>query len=322
MDAAQGSQVIDRMCSSFPHPVEYQIIYTLDSKLDPSYYSRYKRLLDKLNADSSKLLPQLNFPGLGSSPKEQLSAITTNLLDKLNRPKEMIFSYDYSRDSSGFVMQRDVTMTACDGSITKNKNVYCSNGQIMGTFDLDNSRAALQPATQRPPIPDQQWDDVAYLLEGNQLSDIFRNMQISTTQAEGKLIISGKQSTPTGITTCELQIDSGTLCPQVITVSNTNQLGVIVRKISKEWSFDNSLVLNLPVCVKQKEFIADDKGQLNLEKEETLSIHAFDVSPQSSKTSYDQLLQGNFRVFDSISATHYISGNPQQMLDQLLLKAK
>jgi hypothetical protein len=69
--------------------------------------------------------------------------------------------------------------------------------------------------------------------------------------------------------------------------------------------------------VVDQQYRTDLSGKLNLETEQTFVVNDLSFTPMNSKAELAALLKGNYNVFDQITGTHYVSGNPGDALDNL-----
>jgi hypothetical protein len=115
----------------------------------------------------------------------------------------------------------------------------------------------------------------------------------------------------------ELRIDKATLLPESINFVYYNNLGALYGKWTKTWKFQNYAGLMLPQTVVDQEYLTDLSGKLSLNSEKTFTINQYVLKPVDAKSQLTQMMAGNFSVFDEITGTHYLSGNPADMLDKL-----
>jgi hypothetical protein len=140
----------------------------------------------------------------------------------------------------------------------------------------------------------------------------------AVTRNEKELVISGEiPHAGLGRAHLELRLDNSTLRPVQMICINYNSLGKLYQKAIKTWQFQEFSGLIMPKQVVEQTYYADLKENLNLEEEETFTINEFSPQVQSSKERLKELLKSNYSVYDEITGSHYISGNPADTLDKL-----
>ncbi len=102
-----------------------------------------------------------------------------------------------------------------------------------------------------------------------------------------------------------------------ITLIYYNSLGQFDSKTVKTWQYQDFSGITLPKCVVDQDYVADINGKMNLEQERTLTINQFTPGATSCKESFKGLLNANYSIYDEITGSHYMSGNPEEMLDKL-----
>ena len=238
----------------------------------------------------------------------------------LNYSRERTIFFDYSLDGTGFYLKKYKTYVKADGTAdSESPSINVSDGKIMGYFYLSQSQAVIQPATERPQVGTPEWTDTAYLFNSRSIPEFMNFYPNLSIKDEGKdLIITGeKERSPKENVQSELRIDKATFTPKSLVCLNYYTSGALKAKTTKTWQYQNVAGLLLPKIVTEQEY----RGVLNeapeLETERTLTITHFDPIPINAKAEFAKLMNSNWNVFDEISGTHYMTGNPGEALDKL-----
>jgi hypothetical protein len=170
----------------------------------------------------------------------------------------------------------------------------------MGYFYLDQSQAVIQPATERPSGGMPEWTDTAYLFMSRTLPEYMsKYTKLSIKEDGGDIIISGEeQGKQKESSHGELRIDKSTCTPKSLVFLYYNTLGLFKAKATKTWQYQNVAGLLLPKTVTELEYKGILGESPELESERTL-------------------MKSNWNVFDEITGTHYMTGNPGETLDKL-----
>ena len=323
MDAASIKEFAAKIDSSLARGRNYHINYTYRLTRTDFYYDHNQELikfLENHRADGVKNIQTKRSDGKAYSNEEAFNDLIKSFQKKLTFARQQDFANDYIVDEAGFYLKEE-------GSWINDKGVkgeydpaiYASDGKIMGAFYPKNGQATLQPATERPQTAQRYWSDIAYQFYHDSIQATVELMQtLRLEQKEGKLFITG-ESPDTGKKTTKLilQIDKSTLRPEEIICLNYDSYGKLNRKLIKRWQYQDYSGVMLPNQVVDEVYDTGLDGVNKLSEQNTFTINSFTPTADSTKQKFAELLKSNYSIFDEITGTHYISGNPAAMLDKL-----
>lgn len=319
METSGVNELITRMEDALPHGNIYHITYLDSMKRTDAYYARHQEMIKFLEDHHDEALKNLTTSPKTNRSQESLFQDFVGVHRKrLLVPKEYINLVDYNLDGAGFVMKQQSSFLGADGKRgTDGPTIYASDGKIMGTFYSD-AQAVVQPATERP-VSERAWDTIAYYFFREKISSTMMKITgLAVTRNEKELVIAGEiPHQGLGRAHLELRIDNSTFRPVQMICINYNSLGKLYQKAVKTWQFQDFAGFMMPKQVVEQTYYADLKESLNLEEEETFTINEFSPQVQSSKERLKELLKSNYSVYDEITGSHYISGNPEGTLDKL-----
>jgi hypothetical protein len=315
VDTAAIRQLMERMDDSLIQGQIFHINYVVCDKCTDAFYLHKKEMIkfleDNLAKESSPIPPDR---------QETWRIIIRQWKKELDLAKEQTCFSDYSLDGKGFYLKRSFTYVNGEGKTdVEAPTIYVSDGKIMGNFYPDQSTAVIQPSTERPQVPEQDWTEIAYLYMHKKISTYMENMSSLSLKEEADciLITGEKPAEKKAFSHAELRIDKATLTPQSLTFVYYNVFGALYGKKVKTWQFQTISGLLLPKNVIVQDYETDLSGKLNLEKETTFTINKFDVAPIDATAEFARLLKSNYSVFDEITGTHYLSGDAGSILDKL-----
>jgi hypothetical protein len=321
MDAAAITNLIKQMDASLPKGQIYHIDYTIVQENLNAFYERRRQMIAFLQGSLNAATKE--GPGDVAAIKRQetqqnlINSYTKEM--KLFRKRTCVTGYTV--DGAGFYMEQASSWIGASGEV-KNGDpaIYVSDGKVMGTFYPASSQAVVQPASQRPRCPDNDWTEPAYLVMRRTLGDYMDgglNMKLAETKDSFVIATNfpGEQGVPS---TVELCINKASLEPEKLEANCYKQAGMPSYRLVKTWEFQDFGGLRLPKNVVQQEYYRDLNGNLNLETVNTFTISRFTLSPPfSGKDKFAALLRQNYSVFDEITGTHYLAGSPSAVLDNL-----
>ena len=297
--------------------------YTVSAKRTDAFYNFRKELIELAD---KKLAMDANQQASGNATEDlaKTDKVLRDLKGTYNRelghPRECTYISDYSVDGAGFYLKQVFNFITSDGKKTSsNPAVYASDGKITGIFYPDSGQAVIQPATERPQVPAEYWTDIAYRFSRKSISDYCDKMQtINMSESNSKIIITGDSTNRKGGKLhLELQIDKANFMPEKMDSVYYNELGVPDNETVKTWQFQDFSGIKWPKMAVDQQYRADLSGKLNLETEQTFVVNDVSFTPMNSKAELATLLKANYNIFDQITGTHYVSGNPGDALDNL-----
>jgi hypothetical protein len=307
--------------ASFVQGNIYHISYTFSETRPPAYY-QYRRDLIKLMQKESARPPEDQDPKMSPEAFAQRQSLMARAVASATRgldvPAQRTDTDEYSADGNGFFLERNRVVVRKDGKqLNFGPDITVSDGKVMGDFYSDK-RATLQPATERPPMG-IEWVGHAYQFGYTPISshlNLYTNFQAA--EQGDDLVISTQRMDPGNLKVeLELTIDKATLLPKKMWSRCYNQVGLVSVQEIKTWQFQDIAGVRLPKVVVDQHYQLDFNEKLNLEHEETLTVTGYSVVPIDCKQALQDLLKKNYSVFDQISGTHYVSGDPGAALDQL-----
>jgi len=323
VDASSIRQFVKKVEDSLVKGNIYHINYEVCEKRTDAFYAHKKELIKLFEQGAASELNETP-PAQRDAAFAQKQAMYPQVIRQwkkdLTLARELTIFCDYSLDGTGFYTKHYMTYVKVDG--TKGSwppSITVSDGKIMGNFYLSQSQAVIQPATERPQGSTPVWTDTAYLFMQTPLSTYMGNyLDLSMKEEGGDFVITGeKKLGPKELGHSELRINGTTLTPESLVFLYYNKLGVLHQKLTKTWQYRNFAGLLLPKCVTEQEYNAVLNESPELEKERILTINQFDPVPLDAKAEFAKLLKSDLSVFDEITGTHYLSGNPGNALDKL-----
>jgi len=323
MEASSIRQLMERMDDSLMQGSVFYMNYSVCNKNTDAFYARKRELI--------KVLEDMLSKEQGETPTGQQTVALTQKWDtyrqivkqckkELTLPLEQTIYADYSLGGSGFYFKLSQMFVKTDGKVGSSPaDIYVSDGKIMGFFSPAVSQAVLQPATERPQVPVEDWTVTAYLFLQSRLSTYMSKYPaLSLREENGSLLIHGEEpGKDKEFAQADLRLDKATLTPRSLVFIFHDTKGKLKQKLVKTWQFRKFSGLLVPAVVVDQEYDANFAGDLNLEKERTFKMNSFDPIPINAKVEMAKLLQSDFSVFDEITGNHYLSGNAGNLLDKL-----
>ena len=325
MDIAAIKQLAKEVDDSLTRGRIYHINYTVVETHTDFYYDRNRDLIKYFEdhaEEGIKNIRSTSSNGQVIPQKEAFLGMIKTFNDNLKAPRERSYTCDYTVDGVGFYVKQEGGWVTAEGvKGTYNPTIYASDGKVMGTFYPKDSQASLQPATERPEISERYWTDIAYQFWYDSLTESVAMMQtLKLVEKDGKLIITGELPDPDRgkkTTLLEFQIDKASLKPEEISILNYDNLGGLNRKLVKRWEYQDFAGVSLPKTVVDETYDTGIDGQNKLSGQTTFTINDFSPVANDASQRLAGLLKSNYSVWDQITGSHYISGKPQEMLDNL-----
>ncbi len=173
MDPSHIKDLVVHIENSLPRGSIYHINYSVTNKRTAAYYLHLHQLIDLLQKSYPELLsgpPPPPLPGVEPTQNQTRYDLVKSFKHQLLDPPEYNNISDYSLDGIGFYMKQELFILNHQGNRVKIRTIYASDGKIMGIFYLDDAQAVIQPATERPQVPTEDWTQAAYSIIGNTLS--------------------------------------------------------------------------------------------------------------------------------------------------------
>jgi hypothetical protein len=300
----------------------YHINYSFVENRTDFYYAYYQEMVQRLEstrAESIKNIRGVRSDGQAIPQEEAYSSMIKSMKKSLADIRQRSGNFDYMVDGTGFYMTQDGGYISAKGVPSKGDSaIFASDGKIMGTFYPDG-QATLQPATERPPVPERHWNEFAYDFYWESITDAVASMDtLKLEESNGKLIITG-ESPDAGLKTTRLKfrVDKASLRPEEITILNYDKFGNLNRKLVKRWEYQDFSGITLPKQVVDETYITGLDLQNKLSEQSTFTINSFSPIADGAKDKLAALLKSNYSIYDQITGAHYISGKPQEMLDKL-----
>ncbi len=323
MEPSSIRQLMEQMDDSLMQGSVFHMDYSVCNKNTDAFYARKRELIKLFEDTLSKQQSETPAGQQTVALKEKWDTyrqIVKQYKKELTRPLEQTYYVDYSLGGSGFYFKLSQTFVKPDGKMGSSPaDMYVSDGKIMGFFSPTTSQAVLQPATERPQVPMEDWTVTAYLFLQSRISTYMSEYPtLSLRDESGSLLIHGeKAGKDKEFSQADLRLDKATLTPQSLVFVFHDAKGKLKQKLVKTWQFQKFSGLLVPAVVVDQEYDANFAGDLNLEKERTFTMNSFDPTPINAKEEMAKLLQSDFSVFDEITGNHYLSGNAGNMLDKL-----
>lgn len=324
VDAASIRQLMERMDDSLVRGNIYHIDYNVCEKRTDAFYAHKNQLIKLLEqaaaaqGGTASVIPEAN--GATSGIPTTYEQLIRQFKKELKLAREQTTFSDYSLDGTGFYLKTYVTFVDANGKAASwPASITVSDGKIMGNFYLDQSQAVIQPATERPRVGSPMWTNIAYLFLQSALSTYMGNYQNLSMKVEGgNFVITGEKVLgPKERAQTEFRIDKATLMPQSLTQLYYNDEGYLHQKLTKTWQYQNVSGLMVPETVIDREYKSVLNESPELEREQILTVTQWNPIPLDAKAEFAKLLKLNLSVFDQITGTHYMTGNPGTTLDKL-----
>jgi hypothetical protein len=319
MDTDGIKDFVKRIDDALPRGKTFHVNYVVSNQCTDFWFDHANEMIKFISdfrakaktdpAQAASLPPDAAIDGQINAFKRDLKAT-----------RESIALIDYSLSNQGFYMKQDLSFpNSRPGEMAKPKPmIYVSDGTIMGSFFNDN-QATIQPATERPQAAFDDWSQLAYSLTGSSISARISILPELTMVQDGPDIkihgrLAGEER---GASEIELCIDRQTLRPKQIMETNYDRKGAIYNRRVKRWEFQDFSGIVMPKTVIEELYLTGLDGQTRLAQTQTLTINAFSPIPVDAKEALAALLKSNRSIFDEITGSHYLSGNPEQTLDKL-----
>jgi hypothetical protein len=323
LDPDNIKQLIRHVENSFVQGNIYYINYSVTEKRTDAFYNSRNALIQlidkKLAMDANQQASGTASADLARSDKT-LRDLKASYAREMGHPRESTCISDYSVDGTGFYLKQVYHFVNSEGKkSSSNPATYVSDGKITGIFYPQSGQAVIQPATERPQVPAEYWTDIAYYFSRKPISEYCDKLQtFNMSGNDQKIIITGDRTNPKGGKLhVELQIDKASLLPEKMDSTYHTPEGVLDNESVKTWQFQDISGMKWPKVVVDQQYRADVNRSLNLETEQTFVVNALSFTPMNSKAELAALLKGDYNVFDQITGTHYVSGNPGHALDNL-----
>jgi hypothetical protein len=301
----------------------YHINYSFVETRTDFYYAYYQEMIERLEsnpAESIKNIHSVRSDGQVIPQEEAYVSMLNSMKKKLTDSRQHSGNFDYMVDGTSFYMTQDTTWISAKGVARKGDSaIFASDGKIMGSFYPDDGQGTLQPATERPPVPERHWNEYAYDFWWESLTDTVASMDtLKLGESNGKVLITG-ESPDEGLKTTKLEfrIDKASLRPEEITILNYDKFGNLNRKLVKRWEYQDFSGITLPKRVVDETYLTGLDKQNKLVDQCTFTINSFSPVADGAKDKLAALLKSNYSIYDEITGAHYISGKPQEMLDKL-----
>ena len=321
MDSSSIKEIIKQMEASYPKAMIYRVEYTVTDTRTDAYYQRRRdliSLIEKTLAEESAL-PSSSTQAF-KDRYQGLTGLEKSFERELRFGPGSTYVADYSEDGTGFYMKQTYSYIGVDGKTSSRPpSIYVSNGKLMGTFYPEDAQGVIQPATERPQVPNDYWLDIAYRFDYRDISANFETWEnLTLTETGDDIILNANNPGPEkSMGYRELHIDKASLLPRKMTSIGYNRLGKLSSETMKFWQYQDFSGVRLPKSVLEQEYHMDPEGKWNLEEQQTLTINGFALTARNSADEFNALLKSNYSIFDEITGTHYLSGNPATMLDNL-----
>jgi len=323
MDITSINQLVHQVDVSLPRGRIYHINYSVVETHTDFFFNHNRELIKLLEDKSDEAIKNIHTTSSNGQtiPQKQayLSLIKT-LQRHLNEPRERSYTCDYMVDGVGFYMKQEGGWIDAKGvKGVYPPAIYASDGKMMGSFYPNNSQASLQPATARPQNAEMYWNDIIYQFCNESITGAVAMMKtLKLVEREGKLIITGELPYAGKETTLlEFDIDKSTLRPEEIAISNYDTFGTLNRKLVKRWQYQDYSGVTMPKVVVDETYATGIDGQTKLAEQRTFTVNDFSPEANDAKGKLAGLLKSNYSIYDQVTGSHYISGKPSEMLDNL-----
>lgn len=323
MDIASIKQLARQVDDSLPRGRIYHINYSVVETHTDFYYERNRDIIKRLESKPEQSIKNIRSVGSNGQVIPQREAyvdMITKFKRDLKEPKERSYVCDYMVDGVGFYVKKEGGWIDANGVTGKyDPAIYASDGKVMGTFNPKDAQATLQPATERPRFAERFWNDITYQFWFDSLSSAVTMMQtLNLNSSEGKLVITGElPDSGKRKTLLEFRIDKASLRPEEITLSNYDVFGNLNRKLVKRWQYQEYSGVTLPKVVVDEVYMTGGDGETKLSEQTTFTINSFSPLANDAKDKLAGLLKSNYSIYDEITGSHYVSGKPAEMLDNL-----
>ena len=321
MNVSGINDLIRRMEDALPRGNIYHINYqTLLTHTD-AFYDRNRgtvKLLEDNHAQTVKNMAANPLNKDIKDPEDHFRNFVRAFANRLSDPREYRKVIDCSLDGTGFYLRQESSFINSEGIRgTDGPTIYASNGKIMGTFYSD-LQAVIQPATERP-SSGKSWDDIAYYFAMQKITTVMTGLtDLSVTNDEKEIVIAGEL--PLGDLAhshLELHLDKSTLKPAQMMCIRYDRFGKLFLKVVKTWQFQDFSGVSLPKSTVEESYHADLQGNMKLEQVDTFTINEFSPQPERAEERLKGLLKSNYSVYDEITGSHYVAGNPEEILNKL-----
>lgn len=311
MDNAAIIDLAQKIDDSFVQGRIYHLNYTVAEKRTEYFYEHNRTLINLFE----------QHPEDASKPDgKAYTGLLGNFKRNLKYPREMNNFIEYDVDGIGFYTKQYRTWLDADGKPGKeDPSIFSSDGKIMGSFYLHDGQGVLQPAKERPYFPVHHWTEVAYFFGLTPLANRVGSMEkLSLVQKDNMLVITGELwGKEKRRSTLEVIIDQALFKPLQATYTDYDYKEQFNRRQVKRWQYKTYAGLTLPQTVIDESYSADLKFQPHLAESRTFSINEFSTTAKNSKESFAAMLKSNFSIYDEITGAHYLSGNPEEILNKL-----
>jgi hypothetical protein len=319
VNAAGIKELIGKIDSSLPRGRTFHVNYSVSNKYTDFYFNRSREMIQYISDSRAKGKTDIAAAG-ALSPDATAEGMINGFKRDLKHAPEANCLIDYSWSEQGFYMTQEYFWpNAGPGKLSKSgQTIYASDGKIMGTF-YNDSQGTLQPATERPQANFENWAEVAYSVHLTSLSDLFSSMpDLNVAQDDVDFKIIGERHWPDKfVSHLELRVNRQTLRPGEFTEIEYDSSGHVFYKATKRWEFQNLSGFVLPKTTIEEVYDRGFDNQMYLSQVQTLTINSFSPVPVNAKESLAALLKTNRSIFDEITGSHYLSGNPEATLDHL-----
>jgi hypothetical protein len=322
MDSNKINGFVKQMEDSLPRGNVYHINYTLSDRYTDAYYSRNQEMVKYLEANYEELRRSLR---VGQPTDEtKVEKDSQGLIDSFKRAskqtRHLVSESDLTLDGIGFYLKNQLTYLDGQGKGDQQApTIYISDGKLMGVFYMRDLQAVIQPATERPQVPEEDWRSLAYNFLGDTISGHMAKIPALASSEKGTEIeFSGENPVSNGGTgRLVLKIDKSELRPIEIELTYINAAGKLTWKAIKKWQFQTLSGISLPKQTVEQTYQANIAGDLNLERERIFTLNSFSTEVASTKESLKNMLKSNFSIYDEVTGTHYLSGNPETILNKI-----
>jgi len=323
MDSDSIKQLVRQLDDSLPRGHNYEINYSVVETCTDFYFQRSRDIIARLEANRERSIENNRTFGAASehmSKKDAYEGMIRAFNRDLKSPKERSYDCDYMVDEVGFYVKKEggwINAKGVKGQYPP--AIYASDGKVMGTFYPTDSQASIQPATERAQIAERFWTDLAYQFYYDSITSRVAMMTtLKLAQKDGKLLITGeKPDTGKRTTLLEFRVDQKSLRPEEIAMLCYDDLGNLNQKWAKRWQYQDFSGVTLPKVVVDEIYLTGYDGQTKLAQQTTFTINSFSALANDAKDKLAGLLKGNYSIYDEITGSHYVSGKPGEMLDNL-----
>ncbi len=193
MDFSAIKQLLARMDDSLAQGQIYHINYVVTERRTDAFFARSKELAAFLRDSVTKAQSETPVAQQDSEFKKHMAnrlALAQSLDQDQKRSRETTYFSDYSVDGIGFYLKQSNAYIDINGKKGTNApSIYISDGKITATFYPDDAQAVIQPATERPQVPEDYWTDTAYQFQRYRVSDYMARLTTLGLKEEGGTIV-------------------------------------------------------------------------------------------------------------------------------------